>query len=72
MSALIAHTKMLRALGSALHSVAEEKMPREGKVAPDVVFPDEAAAVVLGGLAQACERAASQLEEQMKQEATLP
>ena len=66
MSVLQEQANMLRALGSAFHTVAEERMPREGKVT-DVIFPDECAARTLGSMAQGFERAAEQLEEQHAQ-----
>lgn len=57
-----ANIRMLRALGHAFHSVAEERMPRGDKVHPDVVFPDECAARTLGSMAQGFERAADELQ----------
>lgn len=66
MSALLAHVKMLRALGAQLHRVAEERMPRAGKIAPETKFPDKSAARILGSFAQACERAADDLDDEMK------
>lgn len=67
MSVLKQQANMLRALGRAFHGVAEERMERENKVAPDVVFPSECAALTLGSMAQGFERAAAELEEQHDQ-----
>lgn len=65
MSALAPFVRAFRALGSALHGVAEERMPRQGKVAPATPFPDEPTALLLGSLAQSFDRAANNLEQQI-------
>lgn len=67
MSVLKQQAKMLRALGLAFHGIAEERMPRKGKVAPEAVFPRAVVALSLGSLAQGFERAAAILEEEHEQ-----
>jgi hypothetical protein len=54
--------RLCRALEGAFHRAAEERMARKGKVAPTAHFPDPAAAVLLGSMAQAFGYAAETLE----------
>jgi hypothetical protein len=67
MSQLFPFVRAFEALGRAFHSVAEDRMEREGKV-PPAKFPDKTAAYVLGSMAQGFEAAAIDLRQQIAQD----